>query len=395
MESVNGKPYSVVELKTALFPVSPGRLTIGPAALECRVQDFMSGDPFSSFFEDFFSSNRPVTLRSDPLAISILPLPESGRPLHFKGDVGRYEITAALDKSEAQVHEPVTLTVTVSGEGNIKSISGPALPPLSGFKTYETLSSLNISKADYRVQGSKVFKTVLKPDVSGRLEVPPISFSYFDPRAKSYKTTSTSALALKVLPGSGGEPPAAASFPGAATEGVKVIGQDIRFIKSGGRLAPWKKEITRTPAFAALHLLPGLGFLSLWGFQRYRRRLSADPRGLSFRRALRKADKGLRPVPSLLAKDRFPEAYDSMHRVFLAFLGDKIGAPAQALTWDQVKNELDRRSFPAGIKDVVKGLWEDFDRVRFAPSLLTKAEAEKHQDDLRSVLKELEEQWKK
>ncbi|MBK8575415.1 MAG: protein BatD [Elusimicrobia bacterium] len=261
--NVEGIRYQVVELATALFPTSSGKFTIGPASLECNVQDFR--DPFGDgFFQNLFTRGQAVTLRSDPLAITVRSVPETGRPATFRGDVGRFQISASFDKKSAKVHDPLTLTVTVSGEGNVKALSQPPLPETKEFKTYETLSSLNVDKKDGRLRGSKVFTTVMKPEVSGDLTFPPLSLSFFDPQTKEFRTVSTKPLTLSVAPAD----PTAASGSGvsftAVSEGLKEMGRDIRFIKTQGVVGPQKGPIQNRPWFPYVQLAPGLLFGAIW-----------------------------------------------------------------------------------------------------------------------------------
>src|SRR5208282_2100323 len=123
-------------------------------------------------------------LRTDPVSIHIKPLPLP-QPDDFKGSVGQYTLSAAMDKDNANVGQPLTLTVTVAGRGNIKSLPDMTLPPLINFRTFDANAATNIEKKDGQVQGSKVFKTVLIPTASGDLRVPPLSFVFFDPETRA------------------------------------------------------------------------------------------------------------------------------------------------------------------------------------------------------------------
>ncbi|MGQ0644685.1 MAG: BatD family protein [Elusimicrobiota bacterium] len=391
--SLEGRNYAVVELKTALFPTAPGAFTIGPASLQCRVQDFSrGGDPFQSLFEEFFSAGQAVTLRTDPIAVRVLPLPEAGRPEGFRGDVGRYAVSAALDKSAVDLHEPVTLTVTVSGEGNVKALSAPALPPLDGFKVYETVSSLNVAKEDYRVRGSKVFKTVLKPDVTGALEVPPVSFGFFDPAAGAYRVARSEPLRLTVRPSPGGG--RAAPAPAPLLEDLKVMGRDIRFIQRNARLRPRKDSFTAAPAFAFLNFFPALAFAGLWGNRLLRARRAADPLGLSFRRALRKARAGLARAEPFLREGNAPAYEAALQKILLDYLGDKLKRPARGLAWAEVEEELRRRAAPGETVAELEALWSGLDRARFAPAPSDEDGARRRGRALRDILQKLEGVWR-
>jgi hypothetical protein len=392
-EMVGGHRYSVVELRTVLFPTAPGRFTIGPAQLQCRVSA-ASADPFASLFEDFFSGGRTVTLKSDPISVHVLPLPEAGRPETFKGDVGSYTISAALDKTAVQTFEPVTLTVTVEGEGNIKAVSPPPLPRLDGFKMYETVTSVQASKTDTGLRGSKTFKTVLKPEASGPQEVPAIAFSYFDPLSKSYRTVRSSPLRLTVTPSS--RPDDRVSGPGLGTpESVKVLGQDIRFLKDSSRLKPVRARFVESAGFTAINFLPAMGFLGLWAVRRRRDVLAKDPAGVRFQRAYGNAKKGLQRAKTVLAANDLPGYYEALQKTLGDYLGDKLRVPSQSLTWEFLSDELRRRSIPEPLVRSVEDIWNALDTARFAPSLMTNADPNRHGQDVERVLARLEAQWPK
>ncbi len=357
--TVQGVRYQVVELATALFPTSSGKFTIGPASLECNVQDFQ--DPLGDgFFQNFFNQGKTVTLRSDPILVTVRPVPEEGRPPSFRGDVGNFRISAAFDKKSAQVHEPLTLTVTVSGEGNVKSLAQPPLPSTKEFKTYETLSSLNIDKKEGRLQGSKVFTTVLKPEVSGDLTFPALSLSFFDPQANAFKTVSSKPLTLRVSPAD----PAAAPGPGVSFtsggEGLKEIGRDIRFIKTHGALEPKGLPIQERPWFPYAEGVPGVIFMALWTgrlFSRVGKRRFSPSAG---RKALREIKK---------ARGKGPAETATLQRIFFDYLAAKAGGNAQGLTRESVAGGLANVGYTSQIVKSVGDLWEEFDHARYTPGL--------------------------
>jgi len=91
--NVDGSRYVVVEIRTALFPTSPGRYTIGEAQLQCSVSNFSPDD----FFGGFFSQGNTQVLKSNPIIVNVLPLPEAGKPPDFSGAVGSYRIKTNLE----------------------------------------------------------------------------------------------------------------------------------------------------------------------------------------------------------------------------------------------------------------------------------------------------------
>ena len=117
-EVVNGKQYNVAVLKkVALFPQRGGTLEIDPMEVNCVVQmqsRRRSNDIFDQFFNDpFFGnfSNVNHKVRSEPVKITVLPLPSTNITDGFNGTVGKFSMEAWLDKRQTKTNEPVTLKV--------------------------------------------------------------------------------------------------------------------------------------------------------------------------------------------------------------------------------------------------------------------------------------------
>ncbi len=64
-------------------------------------------------------------LDTEPVVVEVQPAPE-GAPESFTGAVGQFDIRAELDRDQTQVDEPVTMKITVEGQGNISTASDPA-----------------------------------------------------------------------------------------------------------------------------------------------------------------------------------------------------------------------------------------------------------------------------
>jgi hypothetical protein len=286
----------------------------------------------------------------------------------------------------------VTLTVTVSGEGNLKSLSAPELPSVPGIKVYETLNSLNMDKKDRRVRGAKVFTTLLKPDVTGSLTLPGIAFSFFDPERRAFQTVKTSPLSLRVLPGESGAAeggPSSLSGGLPVMEGVKIIGQDIRYIKTAGSL---KRRVSgRARFWGWAQAVPGGVFLVVWACVAWRRRTAADPARRAFRRAHRRAESALKQAASQPSKDA--ALLDLLCRIYGDYLSDKMGVPVRGLTVAQWGHALERGGVSASTRAEAQALGEFFDRARYTPALVSVEEIAQTLPRLRALIKTLEAEW--
>jgi hypothetical protein len=369
-KTVNGKQYLVQEIRTALFPTSTGKLTIGPAELKCVVEDTdrFSRDPFSVFDRNLSSllrQGKPQILKSKPIQIEVLPTPEIDRPANFTGTVGDYRMKVSVDKTKVEVGQPVTLTAKISGAGNIKSVGKPVIAELPDFRAYSSGSSENVSKKNYRVQGSKTHEEVLIPKNAGKYTIPPVEFSFFDPGAKSYKTLRSEPIFLTVLPPSQASPVEIAQL---SRQEIGRAAKDIRYIKlSAGELKNGGRDLYRKPLFLLLQLIPLLAFVVSWRYQREREKINSDIGYARQRRAHKLAQKRLKGASRLISEGSSEEFYCEVARASLQFVGDKLNLPGYGLTKDQIEDQLSGRGVDREKIDHFTKLLDSCDFGRFAP----------------------------
>lgn len=399
---VKGRTYYVTEIKTALFPQQTGRLNIGKAAVRCQVHPDINVDPFSpDFFDRFFSQGimapQTMTLASQPLTLEVSPLPAAGKPQDFSGAVGRFSVSAAVDKTSAKVGDAVNLTLTVQGTGNLKAIGDPALPPLPSWRVFDPVTSVNQEKKGELVQGSKVIRTVLVPRVSGDLTIPPVTLWYFDPGEKDYVRIQTRPLTVSVAPG---EPNAAPAMGYAApsapmAKGVTRINEDIAYLKIRPQTPAFTRILEAVASAGPVNSLPFLFFSWALGLTLYRERLASDPKGARFRAA------GKAAMSRIRAAGRAADAQKAaglLTEALTGYLADKLGLPVAGLTMRRVEELLHLRQpqVTAQSLERIRSLWEELDSRRFAPSAAGFAgDGEAARKELVSLLKNLEKELKR
>ncbi len=381
-ETRNGRNYFVTEIKTALFPLRTGRLTIGTATVHCQVQQQTNVDPFSpDFFERFFSQGlmtaQTRTLSSQPLRLEVTALPDAGKPIDFSGAVGHFSLAAATDKSRTKVGDAVNLTLTIQGTGNLKAIAEPAMPSLPSWRVFDPVTSVNLQKKGDLVQGSKIIRTVLVPRVSGDLAIPPVSLSYFDPTRNDYVRLRTQPLTVSVAPG---EPNAVPTIgyiaPSAASaQGIIRVNEDLAFLKVRPRRTMFTRCLEAIAAAGLIHILPFAFFLWALALNAYRGRLSANPQGARFRGALKAAAARIRQAHD--AGDA-QEAAALMAEALTGYLAGKLGEPTAGLTMRRAQELLQKRQPQASQESIelIRSVWEDLDLSRFAPAAAATQNAE-------------------
>ncbi|OGR89876.1 MAG: hypothetical protein A3J74_03605 [Elusimicrobia bacterium RIFCSPHIGHO2_02_FULL_57_9] len=401
--TLNGRVYYVSEVKTALFAAQSGKLKIGPASVHAQIQKDVRIDPFASdFFDRFFASGMiaPQTreLNSEPLLLTAEPLPE-GKPEGFSGSVGHFSISAAVDKTKARVGDAVNLSVSVQGTGNLKAIGDPRMPALDSFRVYDTVGSLNFDKKNDRVQGSKVFKTVLVPRVSGDLIIPPITFPYFDPQRRAYTTASTLPLRLKVEPGAPGSAPAVGfDSAGNVPQQLRAVSEDIRYLKAGQS----KGRLTRALEFSAEarfpHIIPFLIFSCFLAVTKYRQMENANPLRSRSSRAWKTAARRIQEARQAMSSDP-QRACGLMSEAFCGYLADRLGQSAAGLTWRRTQELLraPQTRISPDLLERVRSVWEKLDGHRFAPGA-GRAIGESISAQvpiLKALLEDLEKEWRR
>ena len=249
--TLNGQNYQVLEVRYALVPSRVGNYTVAPArmnmtVLQSRRRSSRSifDDPFSSF-----SSGRPASIASESVQLTVRPLPDEGKPPDFSGLVGKFKMWSKLDPVALKTGESATLTVSVSGEGNVNRIPDPKMPELADVKIYADQPVLESTQDRDGLRGTKTMKWALVPEKDGHLEIPPVTVSFFDTEKHVYKTLKSSSYTLAVQPGKK-EKIAVSEFnaasltnDGAVKQTVKELGRDIfpvhtamQEFKASGRL---------------------------------------------------------------------------------------------------------------------------------------------------------------
>ena len=176
-ELIDGENYFTFSVKIKLYPMREGKIVIDPSVVEIK-----------------YANGNTHHFKTEPVKISVFPLPQKTVPENFTGAVGKYYIASSINKKNVKVNEPVNLTITVKGNGNINSITEPVFELSDDIKKYATFVKVNSNDA----MSSKNFQCVLIPLMSGQKNIPEITFSYFDTDLKDYVITKTDPITFDV-----------------------------------------------------------------------------------------------------------------------------------------------------------------------------------------------------
>ena len=220
---LDGGQYSRSLLaRYAVYPLKNGKLKIDPFSIKASYYAKSDVDDEADPFTQFFAQMAPRTgqSRSESLYVEVVPLPEQGKPSSFTGGVGDFSLTTAVDKYEVRANEAVNLTVKVEGKGNVAAIGEPKAKWPDTVELYESKGN---AKTDKGGVGTKIFEFLLIPRVPGKVTLPQLELSFFDPIKGAYVTRKTDQIEIKVSD----------AAPGTAYVPVKRAGDNVAATGAG------------------------------------------------------------------------------------------------------------------------------------------------------------------
>ncbi len=372
-ETYNGKLYnSQIIREFLIFPQQAGTLSIEQFALSVIARIVTQGQR-QSIFDDFFGGGPsiqdiPIELTAGPIPITVKELP-AGAPAGFNGAVGQFRLEGGPGQLDIPANSSANFDVTISGSGNLPLVESPAIALPTSFEVYTVKTTDAYTPGGANITGSKTFSTPFIPRAEGEYTVPPVEFSYFDPTAGRYQTLRTQPYTFQIGQDTGGGNAATGLIGGANREELKILSEDIRFIRLGD---PGLKRPGRTFLWSGVYwgIMAMLisSFSLLLRYLRKQIRLRGDITLVRNRRAQKVALRRLKTAEKyMLAKDG-AGFYDEMLKALWGYLGDKLNLPAAELSRDRVQAELAGRGVEPELTDRYTAAIAECEYRRYAPS---------------------------
>ena len=394
---LSGRHYRrAVIRRVALFPTRSGQMVVDPLEVTCQVQlqdpYRRSLDPFDILFDSPFMRQRTEerVIETEPLTLNVVPLPAAGKPDNFSGAVGNFKLDVSLDRDRVTTNEALTMTVRFTGTGNIKLLDRPNFKAPSDFESYDPKESVDVKKSGNRISGTKTYEYVLIPRVPGVASIPPIEFTYFNPATKSYHTLKEGGFEVEVERGAD---ESVATLPGIAKEDVKLLAEDIRYLKKPGRLLRISNPYSLPAAYwITMALPPVIAFLLWWGARVLGgTALQARRRD---RRIYFRAKRELRALGKMAADgDKLPQAYGAIHKILLTYLGTKLGMPASGFKEEEVLGRLAKQKLDQDIISTLEEIFQACNYARFAPEGADSWRLKRTLKQSDRMLDKIEESW--
>ncbi len=359
----NGKSYRYVILKrVVLYPQKSGSLDIEPLSLDVTLEvptnrrDFFGGPIYAQ-------TNKTVS--AGQRTINVKPLPTEGQPANFSGAVGNFNFKVTTSKKSLKASESLQAIVQVEGSGNLKLFQLPVLEMPGSLEVYEPEFNENVRTTLSGMQGKVSNQYTVVPSFKGKYPIPPIRFSYFDPKTQGYKSISSEEIMIDVLEG-----------PMETSAGNIAVGQNKRSILTTGsqfhfiKLTPNLQAIKEVVFFGSLKfylfLISPLLLIPLAiVFGKKREAIASDVEGNRIKKANRLARKFLFKAKRALGeKDAF---YIALEKALHNYLKAKLKIETSEFAKEKIESLLVQKTVDADTTEGFISLLKNCEMARYSP----------------------------
>lgn len=345
-ETVGGKVYEAYNIaEYLLYPQQNGTLRIEPSELTVVVQVVLQSnrgfDPFFGGGHEIYNLRRKLV--TPEVTVSVKDFP-AGAPASFTGAVGKYTMEAKLSTDRLEANSAATATVKISGTGNLNFLQAPKLELPTSFELYDVKSDESLRTNGSGNTGYRRFEYPFIARAEGDYTIPPIEFAYFNPETEKYVTLSSQAFPIAITPDRNGGGASQGVTTVAKKEDVRLLGNDIRFIKLGNpALRSHVTPLILSPLYFIVAAAILILFAAVYAAMRKHIRDSRNTALVKGRRANKVAVQRFRTAAKYMKEQNRHAFYEEMLRALWGYLSDRFNIPVADLTKESVREELARR----------------------------------------------------
>ena len=361
IERVNGKPYRTVTWSQyVMYPQMTGKMEIPSITFKgIVVQQNRSVDPFEAFFNGgsgYVEVKRNIVAPS--IKIDVLPLPH--KPANFSGGVGKFNISAQLNKNELKAGDPLSLRIVVGGIGNLKLIKQPVVNFPKDWDKYDPKVTDKTKLTSNGLEGNMIYDILAVPRNQGHYTIPPVELTYYDTSLNQYKTIKTQSFEIEVAKGDGSR--------SSVVDYSKDQPKDIKDIKKGeAELHSVDNFFFGSVGYLMSLLIPFAAFVALLVIFRKRAIDNADLVKMKGKKANKIATKRLRQANKLMLAGKTNEFYEEVLRALWGYVGDKLNMPAEKLSRENISEKLQSHNVDDNTISKFLSAIDDCEMMRFAP----------------------------
>ena len=358
----NGEQYRYVVLQKALLiPTKSGKLTIDPIEM-----DIVIGVPTGrgDFFGNPIVKNITKSFASAKKFIRSKELPIEGKPESFNGAVGDFNFIVSSSKNILKSNETATVSVKVTGNGNLKLFELPEIKTPSELEVFTPEQKEKINVTSRGIRGSVTKNYTIVPQFKGKYKIPSTEFSYFDLKEKKYVRLTSEDIFVDVLEGK--ELVTDSDMASNAKKDIVVTGANFRYIQTSSAFSLANESDFYTSKFYYLILILPLLFIPIGIVIAKRNEArSNDVLGNKLRKADRLAKKYLSEAKKQLGtKEAF---YVALEKALHNYLKAKLRIETSDISKEKITELLKRKSVnESTIRSFIE-VFNSCDMARYSP----------------------------
>lgn len=358
---VGNATFNILPFNFTLTPVKNGPLTIGPLTGSVTIYGGQ---------RDFFGNYRQsaqARFESPPQTLQVRPVPRESQPANFTGAVGNYTMNVSVSPTNVATGDPITVRVQLTGRGALDALTLPEQNTWGDFKSYPPTTKIETTD-QLGLQGTKTFEQVISPESADLHELPPFSFSFFDPETKTFRTLTHPATPLTVRPGGAVVAPTIAATTKTGADAAPPKPVDIVPIKPRlGKISHPTANAGFSPTLVTLNLAPMLAFLGVIVWRQRTDALANNPRLRRQRQVEATLRAGLEKLRGLAAQNQSDEFFAELMRLLQEKLGERLDLPASAITEAVIEEKLRPRGAAETTLEELRELFQTTNLARYAP----------------------------
>jgi tetratricopeptide (TPR) repeat protein len=335
----NKKYYTYMVAKKTLVPLKPGNFTIPSARVAYLLNPF----------------DGQQVLLSEPVDITVKPLPEAGKPSDFSGIVGDFALDLEVTENVLSQNTPVSIKIILSGHGNFNTIDQLNFTKNEQLKIYKA-KTIDALEQEAGIKKKKIFEYIIIPKAAGKIKVPAFSLNYFSLEHQKYTAVQAKPFFIKVA---ANEAPYIATALNAQKEKPQTqkIKKEINYLKT-------KFDLKKTAGYLFDNIFYQILILLNLLIPLYillPRLVKKKPQ------AHKIAHRKLR-----LAQEKEDLSLTTVYNILLEFLASKYGATLKEKTNTGLKETLLKKKMPGKLVEQTLAYLQELNNALYAPAAASK-----------------------
>lgn len=358
----NGEQYRYVVLQKALLiPTKSGKLTIDPIKM-----DIVIGVPTGrgDFFGNPIVRNVTKSFASAKKFIQSKALPIEGKPESFNGAVGDFNFVVSSSKNILKSNESATVSVKVTGNGNLKLFELPEIKTPSELEVFTPEQKEKITINSRGIKGSVTKNYTVVPQFKGKYKIPSTEFSYFDLKENKYVSLNSEDLFVEVLEGK--ELVTNSDMNSTTKKEIIVTGDNFRYIQTNSTFhQAIQSDFYTSKLYYLLLVLPLLFIPVGIAIARKNKARSNDVLGNRLRKADRLAKKYLSEAKKQLGtKEAF---YVALEKALHNYLKAKLKIETSDISREKITELLKKEGVNENDINSFIDVFNSCDMARYSP----------------------------